>query len=368
MSPGSPSSAEATDPLVVEMAQSIADVINDFKRKLDTRDGDWANVHGQIELALEWQNYILSVQPDELGDEYPIKITAKIKADTDEPPSHHSSRHESDTNLESNLALRKKRRSDGDGDASKKRQRTAGEDQATVPVITKEDLNELLFELRDETQDDISKCVNHVQRLLQRFNQESHTVIVLDDDDEQPQARPPVYGSMPNGSIPVPSPTETRDSTAITFLAGVVRSEAKLLSSQIKWVEDCRRLASDSQIQREETWRTSSAGFHDRARQNRQDFQSTILHQQGAQAQTLQQILNEVKAFALYAQSCKWEVPGEVPGRGMGMAQSNQMTPVNVGRYGATPSMGQQMFSYLPNAPGRGSASGGGSALPPFPR
>jgi hypothetical protein len=366
MSLGSPSNAEASDPLVVEMAQSIADVINGFKRKLDTRDGDWANVHGQIEFALEWQNYILSVEPDALGDEYPIKITAKIKAGTDDSSSHHSSRHESDTTLESNLALRKKRRSDEDGDASKKRQRTAGEDQDTMPVITKKDLNDLLFKLRDDAQDDTSECVNHVQRLLQRFEQEPHTVIVLDDDDEQPQARP-----MPNGSIPVPSPTETRGSTATIFLAGVVRSEAKLLSSQIKWVEDCRRLASDTQIQREETWRTSSAGFHDRARQNREDFQNTILQQQGAQGQTLQQILNEVKAFALYAQSCKWEVPGEVPGRGMGMAQSNQMTPVNVGRSGATPTMGQQMFSYLPNAPGRGSAGGRPSdsgTLPPFPR
>jgi len=369
MSPGSPSSAEGSDPLVLELAQKIAHVINDFKRELDTRDGDWANVHGQIELALEWQNFILTVEPDELGDEYPIKITAKIKTDEANGTGPAEPSDDSDTNLNNNLALRKKRRSDEDGDSLSKRQRTAHEGQSTMPVITKDDLNDLLTKLRDETQDDISECVNHVEELLLRFNEESHALTA--PDYEQPRNRPPAYGSMPSGNTPVPPPSESREFPATASLTNVVRGEVKVLSSQIKWVEDCRRLASDTQIQCEETWRTSSAGFHDRARQNREDFQNTTLHQQGAQGQILQQILNEVKAFALYAQSCKWEVPGEMPGRGMGLGHGSQMTPVNTGHTGgarARPSMGQQTFTYLPgrpNAPERRSQSG---ALPPFPQ
>ena len=57
LSPLSPGSAETAtgmiDPLVAKTAKKIADVINDFKRELDQRDGTWAHAQGSLELALK---------------------------------------------------------------------------------------------------------------------------------------------------------------------------------------------------------------------------------------------------------------------------------------------------------------------------
>lgn len=57
VSPASPDSAEASsgriDPLAAKAAKRIADVMNDFKRELDQRDGTRAHVRGSVELALK---------------------------------------------------------------------------------------------------------------------------------------------------------------------------------------------------------------------------------------------------------------------------------------------------------------------------
>jgi hypothetical protein len=68
---------------------------------------------------------------------------------------------------------RRKRKHNANGDVSNKRQRM-DEDDDIMPLINKEDLDDLLSKLREDIQEDTSECVNHVHRLLQRFKDEWH--------------------------------------------------------------------------------------------------------------------------------------------------------------------------------------------------
>ncbi|KAL6709437.1 hypothetical protein ACN47E_001372 [Coniothyrium glycines] len=316
------SSSNSVDPLVADTTRKLAEVINHFKRQLDQRDGTWVNVTGALELALPSQTFDLTIVADEAGEEFPITVQAKARepdaANKDPstnvlPTNYKPTRRASDTELEKELVSRKKRRLDDSDDDSDKRSRNEDADEDVMPLITKEDLDDLLVKLREDIQEDTSECVNHVQRLLRRFKEEWHDKSQWDYERAQSmQGRQSLQKSVPtNGAasrVAFPSPGTDREDPN-TSTSDVVRQEAKLLSSQIKWVEECRRVAADIHDQKEEIWRTSSAGFHDRQRQDREGFQHRMLHESGLHAQTLTHILNEVKAIGLYAQSMKWETP-----------------------------------------------------------
>ncbi|KAF3047728.1 hypothetical protein E8E12_011539 [Didymella heteroderae] len=316
------------DTLVAKAAKRIADVINDFKRELDTRHGTWAHVQGTVELALKFGGspniFTLTITPDEDGDEYPVTVKAALKkpevitidnAALSAQPIFKPTRRASDAELEEDIVSRKKRKLDNGEDRTNKRPRTGSEENEpdTVPLIPKEDLDDLLFKLREDIQEDTIETVNHVQRLLRRFKDEWHEQTKR--DFENPQKLQP-GGSFRNSisaagagpGVSFPSSADDRDDVNAS-IAEVVRREAELLSRQIKWVEDCRRVANDVHVKREDTWRTSSAGFHDQQRQDRENFQNRMVHESAMHSQTLNQILNEVKAIGLYAQSMKWETP-----------------------------------------------------------
>jgi hypothetical protein len=328
------STPKALDPLVAQTADRIAHAINDLKRELDRRDGVWAHAHGGFELTFASHTFMLSLVPDEHGNEYPVTVHAElqtaISANGHAPlppnraPTHRPTpRRGSDVELVRDIVPRKKRKVDDHGGASTKRQRTDNDDdddddeegeetKDMKPLIVRDDLDDLLSTLREDVQEDTSECVNHVQRLLRRFREEWHEKSHSGREQLQtPHTRAPFRNSIPNGAIPgasFPSPSIDRDDPN-SSIQDVVQQEAKLVSAQIKWVEDCRRVAADLHNTREETWRTSSAGFHDRQRLDRENFQHRILHESSTQSQTLNQILNEVKAIGLYAQNLKWETP-----------------------------------------------------------
>jgi hypothetical protein len=274
-----------------------------------------------LELALDSQTFLLTIVPDLDGDEYPITVHAQIKpsnaADSDVllpstnlVSTYRPTRRESDAELEEDLVSRKRCKIVEDGEVPNKRLRTRDDEEDIMPLITREDLGDLLSKLREEVQDDTSECVNHVRRLLRRFKGEWHEKSNLGYEQSQtPHPRPPFRDSIANGAsvgASFPSPSIDRDDQS-SSIPDVIRHESKLISRQIKWVEDCRRVAADIHDKREETWRTSSAGFHDRQRQDRERFQDRVLHESSINTQTLSQILNEVKAIGLYAQSMKWE-------------------------------------------------------------
>lgn len=331
----SPESAGATgseviDPLAVKAAQRMADVINDFRRELDQRDGTWAHAQGSVQLAWKTSDapktFTLTITPDEDGDEYPVTVQAALKQpqvitiDDTTPPlvsTFEPTRRASDAELEKGLVLCKKRKlEDGDDDdGSNKRLPSSEEDQTEdiMPLITKEDLDNLLIKLRENVHDDTTETVNHVQRLLRRFKGEWHEQTKRDFERLQTQ-QPGVpfrnsisaAGAGPDGSFPS-SDLDHDDASA--SVGEIIRREAALISRQVKWVEDCRRVANDVHVKREDAWRTSAAGFHDQQRQDRENFQNRMVHESAMHSQTLNQILNEVKAIGLYAQNMKWETP-----------------------------------------------------------
>jgi hypothetical protein len=317
MSPAIPA-----DPLVVQLAGRIAGAINDFKRELDKRDGTCASAHGELELVLQSQTFLLTVVPDEHGEEYPVTVGTTFKTHdatnagaplptTAHATSYQPTRRASNVELQGDFVSLKKRKFEENGDVLHKRTRTDTEG-GTMPLITKEDLNNLLSKLREDIQENTNECVTPIHRLLRRFKEEWHEKSQHDYEQSQiPHISPRVRDSIPNVTTSdalFPSPSHDRDDQNAS-VPDIVRREAKLISNQIKWVEDCRRIAANTHDKREETWRTSSAGFHDRQRQDREKFQNRILHESAAHSQTLNHILNEVKAIGLYAQSMKWETP-----------------------------------------------------------
>jgi hypothetical protein len=234
---------------------------------------------------------------------------------------HKRTRRDSDAELEQDLVSRKRkrldsgdqRRTDADGQQDAPDD-DDDDDDDTMPLITKEDLESIVAKLRDDIQEDTSECVNHVQRLLRRFKEEWHDKSTWDFAQASRSQNRRASKSSVGGDGAVPpaafpgADQDDQDDQDMT-VPGLIRQESKLISSQIKWVEDCRRVAAEAHDKREENWRTSSANFHDNGRQERESFQSRVLHQQGVQSQTLNQILNEVKSFGLYMQSMKWETP-----------------------------------------------------------
>jgi hypothetical protein len=97
----------------------------------------------------------------------------------------------------------RERKHDDSGETSNKRLCT-DEDEDIMPLITKEDLADLLSKLRDDdVQEDTSECVNHVHQLLRRFKDERHEK--SQHDVEQSHA-PPINllhrDSMPNSIAP----------------------------------------------------------------------------------------------------------------------------------------------------------------------
>jgi hypothetical protein len=327
MSPSTPPASEALGPLLAQTADRIAHVLNDLTRELDSRDGAWADARGEFVLTLASQTFVLSLTSDAYSKECSVRVQPQRKTPAETnglapPPSKndaptHMPRRASDADADAELVrdlVPRKRRADEHGETSNKRQRTADAvGQGMTPLISKDDLDDLKSTLREDVQEDTIECVNHVQRLLRRFRQEWHNKSQSDDKQRLISHSQGFRNSLPSGAVAgtsIPSPSVDRDDPNPSIsIHDTVRQEAKLVSTQIKWVEECRRVAANLHNQREETWRTSSAGFHDRQRQDRENFQKRILHESSTQSQTLHQILNEVKATGLHTQNMKWETP-----------------------------------------------------------
>jgi hypothetical protein len=165
------SASEALRPLVAHTADRIAHALNDLKRELDGRDGAWAHARGEIEITLASQTFVLTLVSDAHS---PVTVQAQLRtpAATNGDGPMHRPRRASDAELVRDIVPRK-RKVDEHGSTSTKRQRTGvGEGQDETPLITKDDLDDLLTALREDVQEDTSECVNHVQRLLRQFREE----------------------------------------------------------------------------------------------------------------------------------------------------------------------------------------------------
>lgn len=93
-----------------------------------------------------------------------------------------------------------------------------------------------------------------------------------------------------------------------------ILSKLNDISSQIKWVEDCRRIADGSHDMREEKWRSTSATFHDEGRRARERHEAWIVSELGWQRSTLVQLANDMKGLYPLTHSLKWETPPHLSG------------------------------------------------------
>ncbi|OCK86149.1 hypothetical protein K432DRAFT_399595 [Lepidopterella palustris CBS 459.81] len=337
------------DPLITQAAERLAAAINDFKRALDTRDSSSASVKGSIDIFINTENpqtYTLSLVHDLEGEEHPISVritnkehsttngqsragpNATAKAHAAVRP-YKPARRESDAGLEQDIIPRRKRKIDGDGgdnlddDTSGRKRVRMGDDvsEDIMQLISKGDLEELLAKQRDDIQEDTTDCVNHVQKLLRRWKEQWDEKNDWECDQFSHLASQQgiatrinavdLSQSMPTSAADVFATPENDEATGPVNLPDLIRKESRQISKQIRWVEECRRIAADSHDQREETWRGSSATFHDKNRQNREIFEKRLIHESAAQGNLLNQILSEIKALASVTYSLKWETPAQ---------------------------------------------------------
>ena len=349
------------DPLVTQTAKKLTEVINDFKRQLDERDGYSANVQGSIEMVINSttpQTYILSLVRDLEGEEHPISVNIAQKkghlptnghlragrdstndracADSGALPYYKPTPRESDSVLEQDIVSRRKRKISTDNDdqdesvslARKRIRISEGGNEDIMPPMTKHELEELFTKQREDIHEDTTECVNHVQRLLRRWREQwrEKNRCELGKSGQLATQQGAAASKISYTEASSTGLQETSASVAgifatpeqdgyveLTNLPDTIRKEAKQLSNQIRWVEECRRIASDAHDEREETWRTSSAAFHDKNRQDRESFEKRALNESTIQRNMLSQILTEVKTLASVAFSLKWETPAQFP-------------------------------------------------------
>ncbi|OCL14852.1 hypothetical protein AOQ84DRAFT_195538 [Glonium stellatum] len=351
--PSANASIAELDPLIARTAEKLTELINIFKRQLDDRDGYSANTQGSIEIVINStipQTYILSLIHDSEGKEHPISVNitqgkgylstnghprldrglANSHTSTDGGvlPTYRPAHHETDSVLEQDIISRRKRKISVDGDRNnsvslaRKRIRTnEGDDGDAVPLITKHELEELFAKQREDIHEDTTECVNHVQRLLRRWREqwrdksdwELNKLNQLAAHEESATSRMPCTEVSTNRLQEMPESAAgvlaTPEHARLKNLPEIIRKEAEQLSKQIRWVEECRRIASDAHDKREDTWRASSAAFHGKNRQDRVSFEKQALNSSAIQGNMLSQILTEVKTLASVVFSLKWETP-----------------------------------------------------------
>lgn len=281
--------SEAIDPLDTITAQRIADVLKDFKREVHKHDGAWTAVQGAVEFPLHSQIFALIIVPDQV-DSITVQATLKPHDATNvvtNPPLPRTAfsatskpmRCISDNDFEKDLVSQKTRKLDEHDDTMNKRTCPA-DNEHIMMLITKEDLDDLLVKLREDIQEDTAECVNHVQRLLRRAKEEWRQQSKWDRRQRRMPSLNLRVGTGATLGVSFPS-LRTKSDEQVTSISDIIQRETKLLSTQIKWAEDCRRVAADIHDTREEIWRTSSAAFHHRQQQDRENFQSRMLDESG---------------------------------------------------------------------------------------
>jgi hypothetical protein len=88
--------------------------------------------------------------------------------------------------------------------------------------------------------------------------------------------------------------------------APTVMSRLQNVSAQVKWVEECRRIADEAHDKREETWRTTSATFHDDNRKARERHEAWLVSEMAWQRNILVGMMNDLKGLYPLGHSLKW--------------------------------------------------------------
>jgi len=139
-----------------------------------------------------------------------------------------------------------------------------------------------------------------------------------------------------------PPPTSSTSDS----LAGAVKN----ISEQIRWAEQCRRIADEAHDKREEKWRVTSATFHDDNRRKldahnaKVDSHNVWLSQEMLRQSTLlNQLMGDVKGLYPLLHTVKWETPTNA----FGATHASAPTPAPVA---ASPTT--YMSPYVQHQPG----------------
>lgn len=196
-----------------------------------------------------------------------------------------------------------------------------------VADMTSDELEQMLSKNRDDIQTDTVDAVNQTNRILRKFHEQwrdhvawlvnkgvstpamsamgSETVTRTQNGramvvPQQPASQP--RASFPQAGDPNSSPALSRPSpSAPTAL------QLSQLSKQIRWLEDCRRIAAEVHDKREETWRISSASFHDSSRRDRETHEKHMSKEMAEQKKMLSDLMNEVRHLNTLTYSLKFD-------------------------------------------------------------
>ncbi|PVH96787.1 hypothetical protein DM02DRAFT_631675 [Periconia macrospinosa] len=330
------------DPLVAHAAARIAYALNDLKRGLDERDGDSpasANLKGAFQLLSGSQHFDITIATSDEREDAPVTVDARLRrrdvsktrtAAQDRTTAHTSSSTSSSAIEGDHDGARKRKRLDHDTDPSQpdRNVNSTQNNHVALPIVPDEELLALITKLRNSTNPEsieglrslihgLHKTWQAEQRSNPQFNPSSLSSAAARVQQQQ-DPQPSTTTSFPRPSADVPTNTSTPSNPASPSspetVPELLKQQRELLSKQIQWVEECRRVASSLSDQRTETWRTTSAAFHDTNRVDRERFQHRILSESGVHAHLLNQILAEVRAIGLHAQSMKWETPASFGG------------------------------------------------------
>jgi len=132
-----------------------------------------------------------------------------------------------------------------------------------------------------------------------------------DDAPASPSKRARTDDALPP---PPPPPNNNEDAEGGLEQPEFERIMTKFsnISAQIKWVEECRRVAGQAHDAREEKWRSTSATFHDDNRKAAERHNMWMTAEMGWQRNMLIQLAKDVKGLYPLTHSLKWETPPQM--------------------------------------------------------
>ncbi|CAI6339059.1 unnamed protein product [Periconia digitata] len=302
---------DGLDPLVAHAAARIAYALNDLHRVGAAQ----VTARGSFQLVAGSQHYeVLVTTSDDDADESPMAVHIRPRPTTPSLLDGHAAHGHSP----------RKRRCHSPSEENEEHQDEPGQDATPTPLVSDQELLALLSTMRQST---TPQCLDHLRSLIDRLQTtwQSRSNPAWDPSSLssaaaavnhprtttsplQEPANNPFTTTTTTITTPSPDPLDP-DSPQTTATADAVKQQRELLSKQIQWVEECRRVSSHLTDQRTDTWRTTSAAFHDTNRQDRERFQHRMLIESSSHTHTLNQILAEVRAIGLHAQNMKWETP-----------------------------------------------------------
>ncbi|KAJ9647300.1 hypothetical protein H2199_002287 [Coniosporium tulheliwenetii] len=326
-------------------AENLKDTLADLKRQCETLEGSSSKVYisGSITVEVRTpvsQSHQISVVDDLEADPPSLGVVVKQLASTTNgngharAPSHapgapspyslpffaptSTNILDLDRTLESDLVPRKKRKRDDDdddddggdtnglGSAPKRLREDSGGDEAMeadekdLMDMSSKEFQALLSELRDDVQEDTTAGLNHLQRLLRRWREQWREkngwlfdYFKLQHEEERRKKQW----------------FEAKFKALEDALAHKVMAQFRNLSNQIRWVEDCRRIADEAHDIKEDNWRVTSATFHDNSQRRQQSHENWVKAEMKKQGNVLTQVLTEVRGLSNLTMSLKWETP-----------------------------------------------------------